>query len=620
MLLVDETGTVRAVNGLLAELLGERHVPAIGEPLSASLRRWAAVRGSGVPELPEHWPVDDSGREVPAAVLPHPLDPELLLQLEVGPPVDGRWMVVLRPLPANGRLPGLMVRSIREAAFALDAAGRVLSWNEPAVLLLGHGAADSMYASRIDDLLTLFRHGDASALRSIVSRALADGRDRHLTDGLELQTPQGILIPVELLLSVPGPGAERLPADGLLPGLPYAMLRLRNMSEERQAWQDVGEIHHAREISRAAVGIAHELNNGATTLMTALERLAEIAGSGQTSVRNELLAADAAVRRIRRLGLQLERFTGLEISPPEGAGGRPEECPPEVLQETVLDSVALAVSGSGMRSSFHIEDPLPVVAIAPSALSQAIFNVVTNAVEAMDAEGVVHIDIRHDREGELVSVEVRDDGHGMNPRLVQRVLEPYFSTRPGGIGMGLTVTLSLIEARGGNLEIDTDPGFGTTVRMRIPTAGRSGGRRGALDRGSPASGAPINLKQLRVLLVEDDPLVRRSIERALSNAGVSVVSAENGDRAIELYRQSLEEDASFGLLLTDFSMPGRTDGVQLLRRVRELTPGLPAVLSSGALHLQSATSYREAGFQYVLRKPFGEDELRHALRVALRGA
>jgi CheY-like chemotaxis protein len=198
-------------------------------------------------------------------------------------------------------------------------------------------------------------------------------------------------------------------------------------------------------------------------------------------------------------------------------------------------------------------------------------------------------------------------------------MQPYFTTKQHGIGMGLTVSYSLLKQVGGWIELDTEPGFGTTVRLFLPAVGPS--QAGPIEdpdalrhRDSEYAG---RFDGTRVLLVEDDPLVRRSLERTLQSVGCEVGAVGNGDRALELFRDERAAGRSFDVVVTDLTMPGRNDGVQLLRQVRELDPDIPAVLSSGALHRHNTSSYREAGFQFVLRKPFGEPEVRRALSVAL---
>ncbi|MFW5828233.1 MAG: hybrid sensor histidine kinase/response regulator, partial [Alkalispirochaeta sp.] len=394
-----------------------------------------------------------------------------------------------------------------------------------------------------------------------------------------------------------------------------AVVLVRDISDKRQLYRDVRRLQHARQVSRAAGGIAHELNNSATALMTHLGLLNHALDDAPTGVQNELKSIESAVRRIKRLGHQLERFSANGSTPPDQE--EPEDSSDlsaGLLSEIVQDTVSLAVSGTAIRSSFAIDGGLPSVRISPEAVSQALFNVVINAVEAMDEEGRIHFGVWKSSDPPAVVVEVRDEGHGMDSRIVSQVTQPYFSTKPHGVGMGLTVTLSTLESAGGGLEIETDPGFGTAVRMYLPVSDPLP-ERPSHDRTRTGQGEEY--RGYRVLLVEDDPLVRRSLERTLQSVGCEVMAVESGDRAIEVFRSEFSSHHHFQLVITDLTMPGRNDGVQLLRRIRELDPLIPAVLSSGALHRRNSSSYRDAGFQYVLRKPFGEAEVRFALSVAL---
>ncbi|HKK49226.1 MAG TPA: response regulator, partial [Alkalispirochaeta sp.] len=390
---------------------------------------------------------------------------------------------------------------------------------------------------------------------------------------------------------------------------------VRDISDKRQLYRDVRRLQHARQVSRAAGGIAHELNNSTTALMTHLGLLDRALGGSHAGARHEIKNVESAVRRITRLGQQLERFSGSSFTASEDE--EPETSPElsaGLLSEIVQDTVSLAVSGTAIRSSFAIDGGLSSVRISPEAVSQALFNVVINAVEAMDEEGRIHLGVWKSSDPDAVVVEVRDEGHGMDSRIAAQVTQPYFSTKPHGVGMGLTVTLSILEAAGGGLEIQTDPGFGTAVRMYLPTSTPLP-ERPLQDRTGTAEDE--SFRGSRVLVVEDDPLVRRSLERTLQSVGCEVTAVESGDRAIEVFRSAFSHHNQFQLVITDLTMPGRNDGVQVLRRIRELDPLIPAVLSSGALHRRNTSSYRDAGFQYVLRKPFGEAEVRFALSVAL---
>lgn len=496
------------------------------------------------------------------------------------------------------------------AAVVVDAAGTVFDHNDLATQIArSSGSGDDvprLIGTPVDQCLPLLQVGRPFELLPLIQRAQERRRELSFAADIQLERFDGSRQDVAVsIVPVLTPQNQSEPA---------AVVFVRDAGEDRQVRRDLREIQHAREISRAAVGIAHELNNSATALMAQLNLL-ERDRAGGVAASADLRNAQSAVRRIRRLGLQLERFSGTDPEPVEredSVGGASMSA--TLLSETIQDTVGLAVSGTGIRTSFAIESGLPAVRVTAGALSQALFNVVMNAVEAMDEEGLLHLEVQHQVKDGVVEVAVRDEGHGMDPRLLTKVMQPYFSTKPKGIGMGLTVALSTLESFGGTVRIETEPGFGTTVQLEIPVTGvhREAGN-------TP----PVQMERFndtRVLLVEDDPLVRRSLERTLEAVGCSVTAVENGDRAIDIFQREIEDGRRYQLVITDLTMPGRNDGVQLLRRVRELDPDVPAVLSSGALHRQNSSSYRDAGFQFVLRKPFGEPEVRYALSVALAHA
>ena len=182
--------------------------------------------------------------------------------------------------------------------------------------------------------------------------------------------------------------------------------------------------------------------------------------------------------------------------------------------------------------------------------------------------------------------------------------------------MGLTVAHSLVRSFGGMVQIDTNPGFGTSVTISMPASDPEGGTV-AFDTSATRGDAIPDMSEVAVLLVEDDPLVRRSMERTLLMVGCRVRSVPGGAQALDLFRETVDGPDAFSVLITDLTMPGRYDGVQLLRRVRELDPEIPAVLCSGVLHRSNISSYRDAGFQTILRKPFGVQEIVTALTEAL---
>ena len=509
--------------------------------------------------------------------------------------------------------------------FLLDKRCSVVDFNDIAMQFV---ASDSdgekpIIGTSIGRIVVITQYDQPFDLEDVIQRSMHIAQRREYGAGLSLVLPSGEVVEIEIVI-VPI-GADGSDDDDMV------LVAIENIGDRRRVWRELQNLQHAQDIRRAAAGIAHELNNNATAMLSTLQRLNERINSGDVSG-EEIVHMEGALRRVRRLGVQLERFSMEErFELPESVSEDPILTAHQ-LQELVNDTVPLATGGTGIRTAFTFEPDLPSVTITASELTQALFNVAANAVEAMGEDGTLRVEARSCAGEDRVCIVVRDNGTGMDPRMVHTAIRPYFSTKSNGIGMGLTIALSLLEGRGGQLTLETEPGFGTTVRMYLPVVTPKdtqipidgGGTQ--IVAGAPArTGAvetaddfnAVDLSQYRVLVVEDDPLVRRSMEIMIQNIGCEVVSVQSGDRAIVVYQNEIDNNRGIDALVTDFAMPGRVNGIQLIRRLREFTPELPAVLSSGALHRHNAAGFREAGFQYVLRKPFGEPEIRAALLVAL---
>jgi CheY-like chemotaxis protein len=222
--------------------------------------------------------------------------------------------------------------------------------------------------------------------------------------------------------------------------------------------------------------------------------------------------------------------------------------------------------------------------------------------------GVVTVDSRGSatpqddeiRPGDYVSLSVRDTGHGMPPAVLQRAFEPFFTTKPSGkgTGLGLSMVYGLVKQSGGSIRAASEPGRGTAIEIFLPLVAPP---EPVAPAGPPAEPPPASA---RVLVVEDDPLVRSVVLRELSAQGYRVVEAPDGRAALELLGKVAEP---FDLLITDLAMP-RMDGRELAQRASAVRPGLPVLFMSGH---PDETTRRELseGEQRYLQKPFTAEEL-----------
>lgn len=367
-------------------------------------------------------------------------------------------------------------------------------------------------------------------------------------------------------------------------------------------------------LGRLAGGIAHDFNNvlqatqGAISL--AERRIVEDPAKARKMLKLAMEATDRGAAVTKRL-LTFARRTDLSAVPVAPAGLLRNLH--ELLSHTVGPKVGLTVS---------IEPGLPEMLADPSQLEMVLVNLVNNARDALrDGRGtirleataatVTEIDTRP-APGSYVRLAVTDDGAGMPPELIERATEPFFTTKEigKGTGLGLAMANGFAEQSGGALKVDSEVGVGTTVSLWLPVVVR------AVEPDS----APIerNAESARgaastVLLVDDEAAIRAVLSAALADQGHDVREAANPSLALDMLNGALRVD----VLVTDLSMPGPIDGLDLISAARGRLRGLPAILITG--HVGDAApaaleTARAGGPFAVLNKPFSEQAL--AAKVA----
>jgi CheY-like chemotaxis protein len=281
----------------------------------------------------------------------------------------------------------------------------------------------------------------------------------------------------------------------------------------------------------------------------------------------------------------------------------------ETLVRTLGDKIELRLD---------LKPGLPSCMIDPTHLEMALLGVLVNARDAMPAGGEVTVatsvidaqraSSAHVRPGQYVALSVLDQGEGMAPEVLRRATEPFFTTKGPGTGLGLAMVHGFVQQSHGHLEIESDPGRGTVVRMLFPMVERQPKR-------TPGSEeqAGQNPAQQCILLVEDNDDVRELAERMLGLEGYAVLPAASGESALAVLDQHPEVD----LLFTDVIMPGGMNGLQLVEQVRQLRPGMPVLLTTGYMDELPAKGKRTPGLE-VLGKPYKHADLLDKVSTALR--
>ncbi|MGH6738084.1 MAG: ATP-binding protein, partial [Bradyrhizobium sp.] len=277
--------------------------------------------------------------------------------------------------------------------------------------------------------------------------------------------------------------------------------------------------------------------------------------------------------------------------------------------------------GEDIEITLSLQPDLWPVVVDPAQLEASLANLATNARDAMPAGGRLSIttDNRQLDEdyaaqhlelaaGDYALIEVSDTGSGMPPEVANRIFEPFFTTKAQGkgTGLGLAMVFGFMKQSGGHINVYSEMGIGTTIRLYLPRAAEISER----DTAAPA-GAVVRGSGQTILVVEDNPALRRVATRQLTDLGYRVIEAENGQIALELLERELVD-----ALLTDVVMPGGTSGYDLAAITQSRWPEVKIVLVSG--FPGGNTNHREqpAGVRLVV-KPYRRDELAGAIADAL---
>ncbi|HYE42715.1 MAG TPA: ATP-binding protein, partial [Caulobacteraceae bacterium] len=361
-------------------------------------------------------------------------------------------------------------------------------------------------------------------------------------------------------------------------------------------------------LGRLTGGVAHDFNNLLTVVVGALDMI--LKHPDDAAKRKRMAeAAMAAARRGEQLTHQLLAFSRRQAL-------RPALCDVNALIGESEPLMRRAV-GEAVQFETRLCEGEAIVKVDPAQFEAAVFNLLVNARDATPDGGRITIetawreleagDVADVPAGRHVSVRITDTGQGMAPDVLARVFEPFYTTKPQGkgTGLGLSQVYGFAQQSGGGINIESEPGAGTSVTIFLPASAE------ALPL---ASQPPVGeaMRALNILLVEDDGEVAAIAEAMLRHLGHEVTRVSSAARALV----RLRSDAAYELLLTDVVMPGGMDGVELAHRAVEMRPELKVLLTSGYAGEAVDETLVHAPWPF-LRKPYSQAELVELLTAAM---
>jgi PAS domain S-box-containing protein len=488
----------------------------------------------------------------------------------------------------------LLLESTAEAIYGIGNDGLCTFCNPSAVRALGYGSPEQLVGRNMHDLVH-HSTGDGKRVAETdcrIYRTLREQRGYHSEEEL-LWRSDGTSFPVELW-SYP------MLRDGVPTG---SVVTFLDLTERKRLEGELLKMRKLESLGVLAGGIAHDFNNLLMGILGNLT-LAREALDDRAEAEGLLLEAEQATLRTRQLTQQLLTFS---------KGGLPVKKVISV-RAVVEEASRFALSGSSVRGEQTFASDLWPIEADAGQLGQVVHNLVLNAAQAMPQGGVIqvacdNVDLEAGRvvplpAGRYVRIQVRDQGAGISPEHLPRIFDPYFTTKAGGHGLGLASVFSIAQKHGGHVTVSSTLGRGTVFEVYLPAAG-----------GAPAPVAPppaptrAPVRRSRILVMDDEPPVRKVAAAMLARLGYDVESAAEGAAAIELARAAKEAGRPFDLVILDLTIQGGMGGVETLERLRERDPSVVAVAASGYSNDPVIARFREYGFAAALAKPFTVDDL-----------
>jgi len=486
------------------------------------------------------------------------------------------------------------LRSIGDGVIATDTRGEVVIMNRIAEALTGWSENEAR-GKPLSQVFTIINELTRRPCINPVDKVLATGAIVELANHTLLVAKDGSM------RNIADSGAPILDDNGATVGV---VLVFRDMTEKQRLIDAAQKTQKLESLGVLAGGIAHDFNN----LLSGIFGYIDLArqASKNDLVREHLESAMGAMNRARSLTQQLLTFS---------KGGAPKRAT-EPLFPFVKETVDFALSGSNVKCVFEIQPDLLPCNVDKNQIGQVIDNIVINAVQAMPAGGPIkltamNIAITENERpglarGDYVKLSIEDKGSGIPRELLPRIFDPFFTTKQKGSGLGLATTFSILSRHGGHIEVESEPGKGTVFHVYLPASHET--RKAADETGKPAPrGAG------KILLMDDEESIRKTVGLMLQGLGYSCECAENGSEAIRAFEEATKRGAPFTAAIFDLTVAGEMGGREAAEIIRKTDAAIKIFVSSGYAQDPVLADPTRYGFDAGIPKPYSIAELAEML-------
>jgi signal transduction histidine kinase/CheY-like chemotaxis protein len=384
---------------------------------------------------------------------------------------------------------------------------------------------------------------------------------------------------------------------------------IRDITEKRRMEDEFLKAQKLESVGVLAGGIAHDFNNLLTVMLGNIS-LARMDRESPEKILERLSDTERACLRARDLTMQLLTFS---------RGGSPIKKTLPV-GNILRDASIFALRGSGVKCQFFLPEDLWSAEVDEGQISQVISNLIINACQAMPNGGEIRISARNItigdnhalslKKGNYIQISFADSGIGIPEENLSRIFDPYFTTKSKGNGLGLATAYSIIQKHGGLITAESQVGSGATFTFYLPAS--------EVRSLVPENESPTLFSHKRkVLLMDDEALVRDIACKMLTYMGYEVCQAEDGVGAVALYQEALDAGRPFDAVIMDLTVPGGMGGREAIGKLLEIDPNARAIASSGYADDPTMSQFARYGYKGIVAKPYKVQELSEALHSIL---
>ena len=495
--------------------------------------------------------------------------------------------------------------SIGDGVITTDTTGRIVLCNAVAAQLTGWSQENASGTS----LLDVFR---------IVDVETRTPRRNPVAEALQANE---IVKHNRPTLLIARDGSEHLIAETVAPIRDQegcvigAVLVFRDVTEKQRLEEELIKAERLESISVLAGGIAHDFNNILTAILGNIS-LAKMYASADQKTAIRLVNAEKAALRAQDLTQQLLTFS---------KGGTPIKRLSSI-KDLIKEAVDFSLRGSNVRCDLRLPAPLWSADIDAGQISQVIHNLMINADQAMPNGGIIEVNAENMtvdkdtldhlsmlKKGKYVKISIKDQGVGIAEGQLQKIFDPYFTTKQKGSGLGLFTSYSIVKKHDGYIHVESKVEVGTTFHIYLPALQQTVAS-AHRDEDEAISGRG------RILVMEDEEDLREVMGSMLDHFGYEVAFASNGHQAIDAYQRAKTTAQPFDVIILDLTIPGGMGAKETIAQLLTLDPDVRAVVVSGYANDSIMGEFRQYGFCGCIAKPYQGNELHRILQEVLTGS